>query len=53
MEYLDGICKAGTELPLLGVVQSSAVMTGFVTDKEGIIIIIIIIIFLLSQSSLS
>jgi len=50
---VDGIRKFGTELPLLSVAQSSAVMIGIVTDKEGIIIIIIIIIiimFLLSQS---
>jgi len=45
-EYLDDIRKVGTELPLLNVVQSSAVMIGIVTEKEGIIIIIIIIIII-------
>ena len=51
---VEDIRKVGTELLLLSVAQSSAVMIGIVTDKEGIIIIIIIIItimFLLSQSS--
>jgi len=50
---VEDIRKVGTELLLLSVAQSSAVMIGIVTDKEGIIIIIIIItiMFLLSQSS--
>jgi hypothetical protein len=49
-EYLDGIRKVGKELPLLSVVQSSDVMIGIVTHKEGIIIIIsIIIIFIFSS----
>jgi len=44
---VDDIRKVGTELPLLSVAQSSAVMIGIVTDKEDIIIIIIIIIMFL------